>query len=154
MSEQEQSKVEVDVVSEIESYGQHQSILTVNRDGDKFYIECPECHSTDLNSKRIISCRSCHTHFSVYLEDGFRSISVLTSFGTIGSYKEAIKLMELKPGDYFKVNLLGRNESRLNKIKEKYPDMKVIKLYRDLQKNGKDAHDHAKYKRYAIIPLD
>lgn len=153
MSEQEQSKVEVDIVSEIEGYGQQQSISTVNRDGDLFYIECPECHSTDLNSKRIISCKSCHTHFSIYLEDGFKSISVLTEHGTIGNHKEVIKLMELKPGDYSKVNLLGRNEGRLNEIKEKYPDMKVIKLYKDLQKNGKDAHYHDEYKRYAIIPL-
>ena len=144
---------EKDIIEEIESYGQHQDIITANRDGDLFYVECPECHSTDLNAKRIIACRKCHTFFSVYFEDGFYRHSVLTEFGSINGYDNKITLLKLKPNDYFKTVLLPRNRKTLSRIKEKYPDLEVIVFYRDLH-DGKDAHGHQKYRRYALVPLD
>ena len=39
-------------------------------------------------------------------------------------------------------------------MKEKYPDMKITTLYRDLQKDGKDGHGHKRYRKYVLIPLD
>jgi len=153
---EESTKQDLDIIKEIEGYGQHQDISVVNRDGDLYYIECPECHSTDLTARRLLTCRDCHTTFNLYFEDGYQRFSVITNFGRVDGYNGKMKLMELKPNAYFKTQLLGRNDkaTALNEIKKKYPDMKIITLYRDLSKNGKDAHDHAKYKRYALIPLD
>lgn len=152
----ESTKKDLDIIKEIESYGQHQDVLTANRDGDLYYIECPSCHSTELNSKRLIACKNCHTHFSVYLEDGFRTFKVITNSGTVSGSDGEIKLLELKPGNYFKVELLGRNNkfSIISNLKKKYPDLKIVTLERDLGEDGKDAHGHSKYKRYALIPLD
>jgi len=152
----ESTRKEIDVVKEIEGYGQHQHIFTVNRDGDLYYIECPECHSTALTSKRLLGCKSCHTRFSLYFEDGFRSLSVITNSGTVSGSNGKIKLLELKPKAYFKSQLLGRNDNpkAMSDLKKKYPDLKVIILNKDLQKDGKDAHGHQQYKRYALIPLD
>ena len=152
--EQEQTAIQKDIVTEIENYGHHQEILAVDRDGDLFYIECPNCHSTDLNTKSLIACRKCHTFFNIYFEDGFHKYTVFTDFGEINGYDNKIKLIQLKPKDYFKFKLHGKNENKLSKLKEKYPDMKVITLYRDLGDDGMDAHRHEKYRKYAIIPLD
>jgi nitrate/TMAO reductase-like tetraheme cytochrome c subunit len=133
-----------------------QKLTIINRDGDNFFVECPNCHSTDLNGQRILSCRSCHTHFQPYYEDGCTTFNVETDHGTI-SANDVISVIGLKgKDDYFKKILHGRNdyEEKLNKLKEKYPNLKVIRIYRDLQKNGKDSHGHERYRRFALIPLD
>jgi hypothetical protein len=137
---------------EIDRYGQHQNIITANRDGDLFYIECPECHSTDLNSNRLICCRNCHTFFSLYFEDGFKVFWTETNNGTIHGYDNKIKLIQLKKNDVFLKYLMPRNEHRIEELKKDYPDLKVITLMRDF-KDGTDGHKHEKYKKYALIPL-
>ena len=143
------------IVEEIEGYGNRQDLVVIDRDGDKYFAECPSCHSTDLNGQRLLSCRTCHTHFQPYYEDGVSFYRVDTEHGSI-SNNEEIKLIELKPDAYFKKILYGRNDypERLEELKEKYPNLKVLKIARDLQKDGKDAHGHHNYKRYALIPLD
>lgn len=155
MNEEQTEANKKSLVEEIEGYGQHQDILTANRDGDLFYIECPTCHSTDLNTKRIVSCRDCHTHFSLYFEDGLKSFPTITQSGAIAPMHGGveIKLLKLKPGDYFLTNVLGRNAAHIDELKTKYPDLKVVKLKRDLH-NGTDAHNHQQYKRFVLIPLD
>ncbi len=155
MNEEQTEANKKSLIDEIEGYGQHQSIYAANRDGDLFYIECPSCHSTDLNTKRIMSCRKCHTHFSLYLEDGFQTFPAITQSGSINPLHggNEIKLAKLKPGDYFLTNILGRNVTRIDELKAKYPDLKIVKLGRDLS-NGTDAHGHAEYKRFVLIPLD
>ena len=153
----EQEQKQHDVVAEIEGYGNQESIVAINRDGDLFFVECPVCHSTDIQSRRILACRSCHEHFMPYYEDGCQTINVDNEFGSVRPNSEGkVCLIELKKNDYFKKVLLGRNDKPevLAKIKAKYPEMRVLRLPADLQKNGKDAHGHKSYKRYALIPLD
>ena len=147
---------ERDVVKEIENYGNTRKLAVINRDGDKYYAECPSCHSTDLNGQRLLSCKSCHTHFQAYYEDGFHFMNVDTDHGSISSSSGEVKVIELEPDAYFKKILHGRNDypEHIDKLRVKYPDMKILKIARDLGKDGKDAHGHAKYKRFALIPLD
>jgi len=144
------------IIEEIESYSHAQTLLAINRDGDKYYVECPSCNSTSLNKNTLLSCKTCHTHFQPYYEDGLISYNVDTESNGINGSMGEIKILEVKPDAYFKQILLGRNDypEHLEKLREKYPDMKVIKLSKDLQPDGKDAHGHEKYKRYALIPLD
>ena len=113
------------IVEEIDGYSESQELMTVNRDGDKFYIECPECHSTDLDKQRIFGCKDCHTRFTVYLEDGFDSIDVDTDFGSLGSY-EGIKVVALKGddsgfGDYKVLHGRNQRDGVLEEIRKKYP---------------------------------
>ncbi len=136
----------------LEGYGHHTSIHYVSRDGDKHFIECPECHSTELNVIKIMRCKCCHTSFSLNFEDGFYNQSVITDMGSVSSQEE-VKLIALdKDKDYFK-HIVHPKFQDVD-FKKHFPNSEVLILRRDLQTNGKDAHDHAKYKRYAIIPLD
>ena len=127
----------------------------VNRDGDKYYIECPKCHGLELASRRMFSCKGCFTHFELYLEDGYVRKSVDVESGSLNAYSDEISYIELEPDDYFAKVLYGRNdhEKPLKELMEKYPDMKICRIKKDLR-NGKDAHGHEKYERFAIIPLD
>ena len=142
------------LVEEIEKYGNQQNLICANRDGDLYFIECPKCHSTDLNTQRLIGCRYCHTRFSLYFEDGMRIFHLDNEMGTASPSNGRIKIIELKKDDYFSKILLPRNEKRLNELKEKYPDFKVIILNKDLRKDGKDAHGHHKYESFALVPID
>ena len=143
------------IAEELEGYGQQQKLIVVDRDGDRFYVECPSCHSTDLNTRRLLSCRSCHTHFQPYYEDGCDTFYVDTDSGTINGYGNEISIVELHKGAYFKKILHGRNNNQetLDELRKVYPDMKIIRLGRDLR-DGKDCHGHSEYKRFALIPLD
>lgn len=137
---------------ELEGYKKEHTLLAADRDGDLYFIECPECHSLDIHTIRLFACRCCHTFFKVYTEDGLRVLTVENDFGSIGSYGNELKLLKLSPeADTHKI-LFGRNEHRLSELKEKYPKMKVVTLERDLH-GGHDAHGHEKYKKYALIPL-
>lgn len=152
---EENKQLQFDVVKEIENYNHRATLLIVDRDGENFFIECPDCHSTDLNSMRLISCKKCHTHFTLYFEDGFKDQDVFTD-GYPVSDREKVKIIALKgKNDYFKHILYPKydNDGDLKKLKDKYPEMRIITIYRDLH-NGKDAHQHQKYKKYALIPLN
>lgn len=152
--DQEQFK-EKDIASELESYGQLQDLIIIDRDGDKFYVECPSCHSTELNTMRIVSCKHCHSHFVPYYEDGCSTLKIFTDMGSLGNYDE-LAVISLEKDSYFKHILHGRNDKKscIDKLKEKYPFMKIMRIRKDLGKDGKDAHGHSKYKRFALIPLD
>ena len=142
-----------DINEELESYQNDQDLFVVNREGDKYYIECPECHSTNIQSRRFFSCCKCHTHFQAYLEDGFSIHRVLMQGGSINTNEE-IKLVYLKPSDYFCHIIYGRNDRPeiIDKIKAKHPEAKIVKIARDLRR-GKDAHGHSRYNRFVMIPL-
>lgn len=66
--------------------------------------------------------------------------------------KDAVTNVTVKRAWILNKILYGRNEHRLSELKEKYPNMKVVTLTRDLR-GGHDAHGHGKYKKYALIPL-
>ena len=66
----EATKPKLDNITELEGYGYLQTLWIVNRDGDRYYIECPDCHTTNLNNIRLFGCKSCHTRFTIYGEDG------------------------------------------------------------------------------------
>jgi len=40
----EQEAKPLDIVAEVKGYKQNQHLHAVNRDGDLFFVECPECH--------------------------------------------------------------------------------------------------------------
>ncbi len=141
------------IVAEVQEYKQKQDVHAVNRDGDLYFIECPECHTTDVNMLKMFGCRKCHTRFSVYPEDGFKWFCVETEFGDVHAFDNTIKLLQLRPDDYFLKDLLPRNSGQLKELRKAFPNMKVIELSRDLHE-GKDAHGHQKYKKYALIPLN
>lgn len=150
---EESSRKERTIVEELESYGRTQDLHIVNRDGDQFYIECPECHGTELTTSRTFGCKNCHTQFTLYLEDGYKSLRVLSEIGSVGSYDD-VKLINLRGNDYFNHELYGRNDHphTIEEIKKTYPDAKVIRIGKDLH-DGKDAHGHAEYKKFVIIPV-
>lgn len=151
----EQQKPRLAIVDEVKGYSQTQTVHVVNRDGDLYFIECPECHTTDINAQRIFGCRKCHVRFCVYAEDGISSFCVQTESGTVTPFDKKIKILQLKKGDYFHKNHLPRNDGQMSTLKAAFPEMKVITLYRDFQKeSGKDAHGHERYRRYALIPLN
>lgn len=143
------------LVEELENYRNEHVITAANRDGDLFYVECPECGSLDLNIRRFVACRNCHTFFSLYFEDGMKRIDVENDFSSISAHGENLKLISLDSQDHVKKILYGRNKNRLGELKEKYPDAKVMTLYRDFNPKTKmDGHNHHQYRRFAIIPLD
>lgn len=155
-NECESSKPRKSIVEEVEDYSHGERLMIVNRDGDEYYIECPECHSSSLNAQHIFGCKKCFTRFQLYLEDGFSQEMVETEFNGISSgLNGEIKVIELKPDAYFKKILYGRNDypETIDELREKYPDLKIKTYKRDLR-DGNDAHGHGKYKRYALIPLD
>ena len=143
-------KERLSISKELEGYKNNTSLHVVNRDGDLFYIECPNCHNTELISRRFFGCKHCMENFSVYCEDGLKYYSINSDFGSLSS-GDTIKLIRLKRNDYFCVPLYGRNEKRIEELKKEYPDMEIINLYRDLQNDNKDAHSHCEYKRFTIF---
>lgn len=151
----EQASGESDIVAEVKSYRQLQDVHAVNRDGDLYFIECPECHTTNVNALKLFGCKSCHTRFSLYGEDGFKSFRVESESGPVSAHSNRIHLLQLKTGDYFVKEHLPRNDGQLGELKKAFPEMKVIELSRDFRSDtGKDAHGHQRYKRYALIPLN
>lgn len=50
--------------------------FAVNRDGDYFLVECPQCGTQDIwfNKAPAFECEYCHIAFTVYLEDGIVKI--------------------------------------------------------------------------------
>jgi hypothetical protein len=141
------------LIDEVEGYKQEHTLQVVNRDGDLYYVECPECHGVDLHTIELFACRSCHTFFKAYTEDGLITFTVENEGGGLGTYGKKVKLLKLLfSHDTYKI-LHGRNEHRLSELESKYPELQVITLERDLNKIGCDAHGHSKYKKYALIPL-
>lgn len=135
---------------ELDSYGNSQTLHTVNRDGDHHFIECPECHSTDLKKRTLFACRDCMTHFSVHEEDGLSRFPLFTEMGSLKADKE-ITVVMMDGDDFFWYPIYGRNSGRIDELKEFNPQFR--KIIKDLRK-GSDAHGHSRYKRFAIIPLD
>jgi len=152
MSDENNTQKRVSIIKEVEGYKNNTDLYAVNRDGDLFYIECPNCHNVELIKRTFFGCKHCMENFSVYCEDGLRHYPVNSDFGSLSS-RDTIKLIQLKDNDYFYIPLYGRNEKRVNGLKGKYPNMKIINLDRDLQNDNRDAHGHCKYKRFAIIRL-
>jgi len=140
------------LAQELEGYHSVQTLITVNRDGDWFYVECPRCHGTDLHRDWYVACRNCHTFFDLNPEDGLKTIQVANQYGHVSAYED-IKLVKLDPNDDQYKIIYGRNKDRLQELKEKYPNLEIRIMERDLR-NGKDAHGHSQYHRYAVIPLD
>jgi hypothetical protein len=121
------------------------NVWCANRDGDLYYIECPECSCVDLKAKRIMMCRSCGQHFSLYFEDGSRNFDV-RQFGSTFSDKEVkIILLEEKDKEWH-VPFPRHNIESMEPVK-------IKTLYRDLN-DGKDGHGHERYRKFALIPLD
>lgn len=68
----------------------HRTVYAVDRDGDLFLVECPQCHDTqsiifnwdyerqstyvDSVPAKVFQCSMCSIGFRVYLEDGLRRI--------------------------------------------------------------------------------
>lgn len=145
-----------EIIEELESYGNLQHFWYANRDGDKYFIECPECHQTNLNAIRLFGCTSCHTRFTVYPEDGISMTCLYTEMHSVRRCgKEPITVVSLNKKDaYFRQILYGRNSGKKEEIIEKCPGSEIKEFKPDLQKNGKDAHGHEPYKRYILIPID
>lgn len=120
-----------DIVEELESYGHYQHLWIVNRDGDKFYIECPDCHNTDLTSKRIYGCTKCHTQFTVHPEDGTSYQTLITEMGPSRG-REEIKIIGKGQDSYFKQVLYPRNYSKIDEIKKSWPNAHITTLSNDL----------------------
>ena len=108
----------------------------INRDGDLFLVECPECHRQHVwyeKGKKGFECYKCRIIFSVYREDG------------------VVKLVDFRKGD---IQYFPRTAYR-----EFYPDHLYVlgiegdapwwwgkkAIYRDLH-DGMDAHRHRAYK--------
>ena len=114
------SEPKKDIIEELKSYGNLQDLWYVNRDGDKFFIECPECHTTDLNAIRLFGCKSCHTRFHVYGEDGISSTCLYTQMSAARRYgKDPITVVSLQKNDYFKHILYGRNSNKKEEFKNR-----------------------------------
>lgn len=142
------------IIDELESYGNLQTLWHVNRDGDKHFVECPDCHTTDLNAVRLFGCKKCHTRFTVYAEDGIDSIRVYTQLSAIRSGGEPIKIVGKEKSTYFQQILYPRNYNKIEKIKQKWPEANIQIFVPDLRKNGMDAHSHEFYKRFVLLPLN
>lgn len=140
------------ITEELEAYGNHQSLWYVNRDGDKCYIECPDCHNMDLTSLRVLGCSYCHTRFTVYPEDGIRYQSLVTEMGRCSAGGE-LRIVGKEKDAHFKQILYPRNYEKAAEIVQMWPHAEIVTLQRDLQKDGKDAHGHALYKKYVLIPI-
>lgn len=148
--ETEQCKPQQTIKEELGSYDEKHSLFVANRDGDLYYVECPECSGTDLTQFRLLGCKRCHTRFSVYFEDGFKSFEVQAD-GNISSY-DKLKLVQPDPQDSSYFIWHGRNADRIEELKSHYPMAKVITLLKDY-KNGKDGHGHEEYSKYVLIPI-
>lgn len=146
----ENTKSRRGIIGELNSYGQHQALYVINRDGDLFYAQCPKCKSTDLKRRTFLGCKSCFTNFQPYYEDGLKYYPVLTEFSKL-SAGDKITLVRLKA--HFWNPIYGRNENSIKTIKEKVPDAKIITIPPDYR-NGKDAHGHSNYSKFLIIPLE
>lgn len=49
------------------------TVYAINRDGDMYLVECPQCHNTQhlwKEQKKPFECNRCQIAFSVYTEDG------------------------------------------------------------------------------------
>ena len=117
-----------------------------NRDGDLFYIECPDCHCVDLKAKRMMMCRECGQHFSLYFEDGHKSFDIKKLGKTFSGDKE-FDIIKLDSNDWHWYVPYPRHN-----VESMQPaEIKILR--RDLN-GGEDAHGHERYRRYALIPLD
>lgn len=144
---------ERDLLEELKGYGHESTLWVVNRGGDLYFIECPACHSIEVDKEVLFGCRCCKGYFDVNPEDGFRAIRVLTDLGPVRSYDKKIKLIGLKQDPYAHQQVYGRNERKLKELLERCPEAKILIINRDLHA-GRDAHGHSRYNRYALIPLD
>ena len=117
------------------------SKTAINRDGDFYLVECPECHSQDIWCDRetwLFHCKYMHGRaFRVYTEDG------------------VVKMLDHRDGDipHFPTMAAhdpGANVWRLGLRKEDHPWWWTRrKVYRDLH-GGKDAHGHRAYEPVEI----
>ncbi|KKN07042.1 hypothetical protein LCGC14_1071210 [marine sediment metagenome] len=140
------SSPETDKEEMIRSGRELLNVCCANRDGDLHYIECPECSCVDLKPKRIMMCKDCGQHFSLYFEDGFKSFDVKKFWHTFDKEKQ-VKIIHLQSNDMEWHVPYPRHD-----IDSMEPaEIKI--LYKDL-KNGKDGHGHQRYRKFALIPLD
>lgn len=126
---------------------ERQDIFCANRDGDLYYIECPECHSTDINRPHMFMCRDCGTFFDLYKEDGIKSYFGVKVNWTIKDY-EKMTIITDDRGIYY--SPFERQQAQLKKeLGASFKREETI--CRDLRKNGKDAHGHQKYQKFLVI---
>jgi hypothetical protein len=118
-----------------------------NRDGDLYYINCPDCKCTDLKERTVLMCKNCGTHFNLYFEDGHKELLV-RDYSEQTDKRLVIGTFD-DDGDYFQEWYIITPKIESYNL----PFKKKKALYKDLQDNGKDGHGHHKYKRYALIPL-
>jgi len=144
------------IAEELYNYHHKQNLLCANRDGDLYYIECPSCHSTDVHRRTFVGCRSCHTQFQLYFEDGIRTIDIRTDLSNLSAREDAHFVEIKRPNRHSTEAHIWhpRNEKRFEELLKSHPEAKKLTLYRDLQIDGKDGHGHELYRRFAIIPLD
>ena len=108
----------------------------INRDGDLFLVECPQCHRQCIQfveKKKIFECYKCRIRFSVYREDG---IVRLVDFrkGNIQHFPRTA----YRDIDSEKFYRLGIENDAPWWWRKKA-------IYQDLH-NGMDAHGHKPYK--------
>lgn len=142
---------------ELYNYHHKQTLLCANRDGDLYYIECPSCHSTNVHRRTFVGCRSCHTQFQLYFEDGCRTQDIHTDLSNLSARGDKTEFVEIKRPNRRVTDAHiwhPRNEKRFKELQDSHPEARKLTLYRDLQKDGKDGHGHSPYTRFAIIPLD
>lgn len=108
----------------------------INRDGDLFLVECPECHSQYVwfvEGSKVFECYKCRIRFSVYREDG---VVRLVDFrkGNI-QYFPRTAYRDFYPDHFYTLGIEGDAPWWWGK--------KAV--YRDLH-DGMDAHRHQPYK--------
>jgi hypothetical protein len=132
------------------------TVYSIDRDGDLYLVECPQCHNTQSLSfyhckdEDYKPCRQCgiinryHFHcyhcpigFSVWMEDGMRKIQDHRE----GNVPFPAKLVRDDNGVY-----------RLGIDREAPWWWRRSSLWNDLQPNGKDAHGHKPYEIWNIDP--
>ena len=127
---------------------EQQNIFCANRDGDLYYIECPECHSTDLKRPHMFMCRDCGTFFYLYTEDGIKNYWWVRVNHTIRNQDKEIIIMTDERGRHY--SPFERQQEQLKKeLGDSLKRTEII--YRDLRENGKDAHRHQKYQKFLVI---
>ena len=144
------------LAEELSGYKHTVTLHMADRDGDRYYVECPECHSMrDIRAKRIMACGSCFTHFNLYFEDGHRRIDLTTQDPWISGGDEIKVLWTKGKREGTPYILYGRNnhKNRLDKLRETYPDMYIETIERDLH-GGMDAHGHERYTTYDVKPRE
>jgi len=108
----------------------------INRDGDFFLVECPQCnsqHVSFLKKRFVFECYKCRIIFSVYREDGVVKIIDYRD-GDIKDFPRT-SYRDIHPASIRRLGIEGDAPW--------WWQSKAV--YRDLH-NGMDAHGHQPYK--------